>query len=99
MSSLVDNLSEIYKTKCEKCKERKKSISECKFIGIEDNKLSYKCKECNGKSHKPINRFDKKFPNTHQFCNRNVNKFGLLLRTGIYPYEYMDSREKFFTAN
>ena len=51
LSSLVDNLSEIYKKECKKCKERK-IISECKFIGIEDNKLSYKCKECNDKSHK-----------------------------------------------
>ena len=37
LSSLVDNLSEIYKKECKKCKERKKIISECKFIGIEDN--------------------------------------------------------------
>ena len=49
LSSLVDNLSEIYKKECKKCKERK-IISECKFIGIEDNKLSYKCKKCNDKS-------------------------------------------------
>ena len=39
LSSLVDNLSEIYKKECKKCMGRKKIISECKFIGIEDNKL------------------------------------------------------------
>ena len=33
----------------------------------------------------------KKFPNTYQFCNDDVNKFVLLLRKGVYPYEYMDS--------
>ena len=60
LSSLVDNLSEIYKKECKKCKEREKSISKCRFIGIEDNKLSYKCIKCSDKSHKSINGLDKK---------------------------------------
>ena len=32
----------------------------------------------------------KKFKNTFKFSNNNINKFILLLRKGIYPYEYMD---------
>ena len=36
----------------------------------------------------------KKFPNTYQFCNGDVNKFILLLRKGVYSHEYMDSWEK-----
>ena len=30
-----------------------------------------------------------------KFCNKVVNKFILLIRKGIYSYEYMDSCKKF----
>ena len=36
-----------------------------------------------------------KFPNTYQLCNNDRNKFELLLRKGVYPYEYMDSWKRF----
>ena len=32
---------------------------------------------------------------TYKFCNGNLNKFGLLLRKGVYPFEYIDSWERF----
>ena len=94
LSSLVDNLSEIYKKQCKKCKERKKAISECKFFDIKGNKLSYTCKECNDKSHKSVNGLKEKFPNTYQFCNEHLDKFVSLLRKSVYPYEDMDRWEK-----
>ena len=31
----------------------------------------------------------------HQFCYGDLNKFVLLLRKGVYSYEYMDSWERF----
>ena len=36
-----------------------------------------------------------KFPNTYQLCNKDLNKFELLLRKSVYHYEYMDSWKRF----
>ena len=46
-----------------------------------------------------INGLIKKFPNLYQFCNEDINKFVLFLRNGVYPYEYMDSWERFDEAS
>ena len=47
------------------------------------------------KQLKPITRLIKKYPNTYKFCNNDINKFILLLRTEVYQYEYIHSWEKF----
>ena len=65
ISILIDNLSEICKKECDRCKERKKIKSVCDFIGIKNNKLHYKCKECKKGQVKPINGLIKKFPNIY----------------------------------
>ena len=54
LSDLVDNLSEIKNKGCKKCMERKNIKSECEFTGSKNNRLNYRCKECRGKSTKPI---------------------------------------------
>ena len=33
----------------------------------------------------------KTFANIYEFCDEDINKFCLILRKGVYPYEYMDS--------
>ena len=57
--------------------------------------MIFKCKECNDKLPKPINELIKKFPNIYKFCNDDLNKFVLLLRKGVYPFQDMDNWEKF----
>ena len=105
-SGLVDNLSGIFISKVyKKCVERNKINSECRFVGLKGDRLEYKCRECREKWHDSIN----KFPSIYQFCNGDLNKFILLLRKCVYPYEDMGVWEnlmkpqyhlkKLFTAN
>ena len=76
-------------------RKEKKIKSVCDFIELKNNKLNYKCEESKKRWLKPINGFTKTFPNLNQFCNGDINKFVLLLRKGLYPYEYIDSWERF----
>ena len=69
---------------------KKKNRSEFKFIGLKENRLNYKWKECDETSAKGVNDLIEKFPKTYKFCNGNYNKFVLLLRKNVYP-QNMDS--------
>ena len=61
LSSLVDNLSEIYKIGRKVCEKGRKIKSVYSFIGLEKNKLNYECKKCKNKSLKTINELIKMF--------------------------------------
>ena len=86
LSKLSDNLSGIYSKEY----RDKNCESEFKFKGLRNNKLSYICKECRKKQLKPLNGLIKNFWNTYKYCNNDINKFIMLLRKVVYPYEYMD---------
>ena len=88
--SLVDNLSVINNKELEL---ENKFIDNLRSVIASLSSILDNLSEINKKIS--LIELSEKFPNTYQFCNRDLNKFSLLLRKGVYPYEYMDSWEKF----
>ena len=68
-------------------RKEKNNRLNCEFIGFKRGRLNYKSKECKNSYTKLTNESTKNFPTLYKFCNADLNKFFLLLRKGIYPYE------------
>ena len=88
---VADNLAEeIYKTKC------KDFDSFLEYESVKDNLIKYKCLSCNNYYLNKIDEeFKKWFKKIFTFSNNGINKFILLFRTGVDPYEYIDEWKKF----
>ena len=63
---------------------------------IWDDLLIFRCFECKTNYQKDFNKdLINIFANIYEFCNKDINRFILLLRKGIYTYKYLDSWERF----
>ena len=65
------------------------------YESVKDNLIKYKCLSCKKDYSSKIDKeLKKRFENTFKFSNNYINKFILLLRKDIYPYEHMDDWKK-----
>ena len=99
LSNLVNNLSEgIHRIKCKyghddkKCETWGIKYKHCdcflEYTNFKDDLIEYKCLICNKNCQiKFDQKLNERFFNTFKFSNHNNNKFILLLRKGVYPYE------------
>ena len=106
LSNLVNNLSEgLHRIKC--ISEHDKKCETCgikykyfncflEYKNFEDDLIEYKCLSWSKIYQQRLNEKLKEiFFNTYKFSNHDNNKFILLLKKGVYSYEYMDDWEKF----
>ena len=104
LSNLVNNLAEgIRRIKCKfgdnpkKCEtgEIKYKYCDCflEYTNFKDDLVEYKYLCCNKNYQR---KFEEKLQKRlfNNFSNHESNKFVLVLREGVYPYEYIDLLQK-----
>ena len=63
---------------------------------FKDDQWMFRCFECKKNYKKEFyEELIKRFAIIYEFCNKDIKKAVLLLRKGIYQYEYIDSWERF----
>ena len=83
LSKLVDNLTEDIH-------------GDLSYMKVMDDALIFRWFNCKNNYEKEINKeLIERFASTYKFCNNDFNKFVMLLREGVYPYECMDGWDKF----
>ena len=91
MSNLIKYLSERLHSD-----KRTDIKSHLDYMSLKDDQLIFRCFKCKKNYKKDFNKeIIKRFENIYKFCNNDINRFIFLLRKGIYPYEYIDSWERF----
>ena len=95
LDKLASNLCGTSRTQCDKCK------GSMELINISSDYIaSLGCERCRAKKTKDLDErvLKKNFNHTSRFWGCD-EKFPLMIRKGVYPYEYMDGWEKFEEAN
>ena len=89
LDTCVNNLSGLFECNC------KNKNNQAVKLSHNDTNIISKCKTCLKRTNHNIETLNGMFQFTKKISNRNIDKFMLLLRKGVYPYEYMDSFDKF----